>query len=153
MMKRELICLMISLLILSGCSGKYEIGDYYKNGDTKGIVIKNESDVLMVMSIDEAVNIDADSAARWASSYDGEGWSLPNKAMMGQIKKYKSVINKTLERKGLPTILTNNTFYWTETACSESHTYACGPDGIQCYFNQNSSPYYRARAVKIMNNK
>lgn len=154
MMKRNWICLMISLLVLAGC-GKYEIGDLYKDGDTRGVVVQtdNEGNALMVMSIDEAVDIDADSAARWVETLVGEGWHLPEKGEMAQIKKYKSLLNKTLERKGFSTILTNHTFYWTATPCSESHTYACGPDGIQCYFNQNASPFYRARGVKMIENK
>ena len=144
--------MIISLLFLAGCSGKYEPGDYYKVGNVKGVVVQTDDNgcVVMLMSLDEAVNIDADSAARWVETLDGDGWRLPGKSDMEQIRKYKSLINKTLERKELPTILTNHTFYWTATPCSDSHTYACGPDGLRCYFNQSASPFYRARGIKTI---
>lgn len=148
------ILLTFSLMVFAGCSGKYEIGDLYKDKDTKGIVVKVDGDgrAQLVMSLDEAVNIDADSAFIWAEQFDGGGWHLPTKEDMATIRKYKNLINSTLERKGYNTILTNHTFYWTGTPCSESHTYACGPDGIKCYFSQNASSNYRARAVKRIDN-
>ncbi len=144
------ILLTFSLLVFAGCNGKYEMGDFYNDKDTKGIVVQVDNDgrAMLVMSLDEAVDIDVDSAARWAGQIDGNDWRLPTKEEMNAVRKYKNVINSTLERKGCPTILTNHTFYWTGTPCSESHTFACGPDGIKCYFNQNHSSCYRARAVK-----
>lgn len=149
-MNRQWILLLISVLIFAGCDSKYELGDYYKSGDTKGIVVQvdAEGNPLLILSLFEAENVDADSAQNWVATLEGEGWQLPDKGEMEQINKYKSLINKTLERKGMPTILKNHTFYWTATPCSESHTYACGPDGTRCYFNQNASPLYRSRAVK-----
>lgn len=144
------ILLTFSLLVFAGCNGKYEMGDFYKDNDTKGIVVQVDGDgrAVLVLSLDEAVNINADSAFIWAEQFDGGDWHLPTKEEMTTIRKYKNLVNSTLERKGYNTILTNHTFYWTGTPCSESHTYACGPDGIKCYFNQNLSSCYRARAVK-----
>ena len=145
---RCLICVLSLSLFLQGCSISYECGDMFKVDGKQSVVVQVDDAgmPLMLLSLDEAVDIDADSAARWATSL-GEGWSLPTKEEMEYLKKYKSLINIKLEKKGESPFLKNQTFYWTSTDCSESHTYACGPQGIKCYFNTNSSHLYRARAV------
>ncbi len=144
------ICLAISPLLLAGCSGTYETGDYYSSGDVKGIVVKSDADgkARLVLSFDEVANLNADSAARWVAEYDNGQWRLPTNEEMTFMKKHRSLINKTLERKGQPLMLAGFTYYWTSTACSESHTYAGGPEGVKCYFNSNASPNYKARAVR-----
>ena len=139
-------------IILVSCRGNYEVGDIYRQGDIEGVVIRVAEDngEMLVLSTDEAAGVNADSANVWASSFGDSQWHLPSKDEMMLIRKYRSLINQTLERTGNPKILTNHTFYWTSTSCSESHTFACGPDGVHCYFSTNSSPLYRARAVRII---
>ena len=138
----------ISLFALAACNRAYEPGDYYGK-EAEGIVlaVDTEGNATMLLSLDEAKDLDADSAAKWAASL-GEGWYLPTKEEMALLKKYKSLVNITLERKKLPALLAVHTFYWSSTPCSDSHQYALGPDGVRCYFKTNASPYYRARAVK-----
>ena len=149
MTRSWIICLLISLLTLMSCNRRYEPGDYYSK-DVSGIVLAAdaEGNAMLLLSLEEAKDIVADSAALWAETLGDGLWRLPTKEDMSIIKKYKSLINKTLEYKKQPTVLSGHTFYWTATPCSESHTYACGPDGINCYFKTNATPHYRARAVK-----
>ncbi|MBP5189807.1 MAG: hypothetical protein J6031_02700 [Bacteroidales bacterium] len=140
---------MISAFWATGCGYRYEPGDLYRDGENKGIVIDTDDagNVKLIMSLDEISGIDADSATKWATS-TGNGWRLPTKNEIEKIRKYKALSNKTLNRKKMPPVLSGHTFYWTSTPCSESHTYACGPDGTKCYFSTNASVQYRARAVK-----
>ena len=126
-------------------SDRYLLKTERKDPDRIGVFFSYGNEQLPVL---RGLNFNADSAFIWAEQFDGGGWHLPTKEEMTTIRKYKNLVNSTLERKGYNTILTNHTFYWTGTPCSESHTYACGPDGIKCYFNQNLSSCYRARAVK-----
>ena len=145
-----LIYIIMFAAFCVGCTNGWQQGDFYKKNGSKGIVVAvdDAGNATLVLSLDECSNIDADSANRWAQGYDDGSWRLPSKDEMAQIKKYKSLINKTLQYKNEASVLTGHTFYWTSTPCSESHTYACGPDGVRCYFNTNASPHYRARAVK-----
>lgn len=140
--------LIVSFLTIVSCGNSYEVGDYYSNDTVKGIVVNvdEQGRPLMLLSIDEAIDIDADSAKQWAVALGSE-WHLPTKQEMEQVKKYKSLINQTLERRKYNGFLTGHTFYWTSTPCSETHHYACGPDGLRCYFNTNHSHCYRSRAV------
>lgn len=130
------------------CGRSYEPGDLYSCDSVNGIVLQtNENGApTMLLSIEEASNINADAALQWAESL-GNGWHLPDNEEMKIIKKYKSLINITAEREKISPVLTNHTFYWTSTPCSESHVNAFGPNGLRCYFRTNASPYYRARAV------
>lgn len=143
------LCLAISMLLLAACSS-YEVGDYYSKDNVKGIVlaVDAEGTPTMLLSVDEAANLDVDSAARWVASLGDTAWHMPSKDEMAIARKSRSLINITLDHKGLPAFLKNHTFYWTSTPCSESHSYACGPYGLQCYFNSNKSTHYRARAVR-----
>lgn len=152
MNKRILYTILGFALTLGGCSGGYELGDYYHAGGEKGIVlaVDDGGKVTMLMSVDEAHDLDSDSAMKWASNYADGSWHLPSKEEMAVIKKYKSLMNITIGHKKLQPVMAGHTFYWTSTPCSESHTFACGPDGIRCYFNTNTSPFYRARAVKTL---
>ena len=102
---------------------------------------------VLLLSMEEERGYDADSAQQWSASL-ADGWHLPDKEEMEQVRKYRSLLNSTLVRKGAPKVLEGHTFYWTATRCSETHFYACGPDGIRCYFHTTSSPLYRIRAVK-----
>lgn len=147
---RFLPFLLFGILVLAGCSKGYELGDFYSNGDLKGIVVAADADSQpsLILSLDEVTGLDADSAAQWAASlYDGS-WRLPTKDEIEVVKKYKYLINKTLQRKKMPPVMMGHSFYWTSSPCSESHTYASGPDGTRCYFNSNASPHYCVRAVK-----
>ena len=143
----------ISLFALAACNRAYEPGDYYGK-EAEGIVLAadSEGNATMLVSLVEAKDLDADSAAKWAASL-GEGWYLPSKEEMALLKKYKSLANITLDYKKMPPMLTGHTFYWTSTPCSGSHHYALGPDGIRCYFKTNASPCYRARAVKRLDSE
>lgn len=140
-------------LLLVGCSGIYEPGDMYKGDGFEGIVVTVDEDnqPLMVMSLEEASSLTADSALRWAEGL-GEGWRLPTKKEIAQIERVRSLINNTLKRKKLSTVFTDFTYYWSSTTCSESHCYACGPDGVGCYFKENDDPSYRARGVRGIEN-
>lgn len=145
----------ISLLIpffITACSGTYQSGDMYKCDGRQCIVVSVNADgsPAMCVSLEEGEGMDAISAAVWAVL--GEGWRLPTKEEIAVVRKYRSAINATLSKKGLPLLMENNTYYWTSTPCSESHTYACGPDGVRCYFSTNDGPAYRVRAVKIISN-
>lgn len=145
---------MMGSTSLSSCRRGYEPGDIIKVDGRRCVVADVDSDKhpVLLLSLEEASDLDADSAARWASTVMGDtNWHLPTREEMERVRKYKSMINMALEKKGEPTILRNHTFYWTSTQCSESHTYACGPIGLQCYFKTNHSTNYRARAVKAEN--
>lgn len=148
------ICLLLLLLTAVGCRQGYEPGDYYKSGGISGIVVDVDADgnAKLLMSLEEVQDIDADSASKWAAQLGDGSWRLPTKDEMGKVRKYRALINKTLEHKKLPAVLSGHTFYWTATPCSKSHTYACGPDGIRCYFSTNASPFYRARGVRSVEN-
>ena len=152
MTKKNILLLGLTTLIFIGCEHGYAPGDILKIDGTKGVVVEVSPDKkpLLLMSLDEIENVDADSAYRWASSFSDTSWHLPSKREMERVKKFKTLININLEKKGEKPILKYHTFYWTQTPCSESHTYACGPEGIGCYFSTNYSPYYRARAVKTL---
>ena len=141
------------LFLLVGCSGGYELGDYYKTDGSAAIVVDIDADnqPLLLLSVEEASNLDADSAVAWASAL-GDGWRLPNKNEMAKIERIKSLINKTLKQKTLPEVFKDFTYYWTSTECSETHAFACGPNGVSCYFKENQDPSYRARAVKEIEN-
>jgi len=144
------LCLVL-LSAFAGCSRHYEVGDYFKKGSLAGVVVDvTPEGGILLLSLDEACALDADSAAVWASSFGDAGWHLPDKEEMQQIRRHRSLINQTLENRGLGKILTNHTFYWTSTACSASHFFACGPDGIHCYFSTNNGSLYRARAVRTI---
>ena len=142
---------LIGSLLAVSCRGT-EPGDLYKCDGVKCVVVTvdGNGNPSLVMSLDEAVNIDADSALLWSTQV-GDGWHLPSKAEMELVKKNKSMINRGLEYKKMPVVLRNNTYYWTSTPCSETHVYACGPDGLRCYFRTNASHCYRARTVKVIN--
>ena len=155
--KRALV-LFAMAAFLTGCDGGQRVGDIYKNGDIKGIVVSvnSEGQPTMILSTDEAVALNADSALIWASklqSDNGTEWTLPTKEEMVLLKKYKSLINNTLRNNKLPLFLENGTFYWTSTPCSESHCNACGPDGVRCYFKKNDTYSYRARGVMRIESK
>lgn len=145
-----LIALCVACLV--SCDRSHLPGDIIVDNGTKCIVIESDDNgnAVLVMSLDEVVDINADSAVVWAKEHGGEGWHLPNKQEIEKMKKYRSVINQTLEKKNLPKILVNHTFYWSSTECSPSHVYACGPNGVRCYFRSNQSYLYRARAVKSL---
>lgn len=150
-----MLCLAVSALLLTGCGRHYEPGDYYSRNGVKGIVLQTdtEDNATLLLSIDEAVDIDADSALRWTATLGDTAWKLPTKEQMAVARKHRSLINITLRNKNLPTILTDHTFYWTATPCSGTHVFACGPDGLRCYFKSNHSSFYRARAVRKLENE
>ena len=160
---KKLICnrtllLFVVSFFFTGCSGEQRVGDLYKDGDIKGIVVSvnSEGHPTMILSLDEAVALNADSAVVWASNLqtvNGTKWTLPTKEEMILLRKYRSLINNTLRDKKLPLFLENGTFYWTSTPCSESHCNACGPDGVRCYFKMNDTYSYRARGVMRIENK
>ena len=152
-MKRLTLLLSIAaMLTISACSRSYMPGDFYSEGGLKGIVVTadEQGKPTLLLAPEETKGVTAAEAKEWVESYGDGGWHLPTKEEMEQVKKYKTLINKTLEQKKQPVVLTNHTFYWTSTPCSESHTYACGPDGLHCYFSTNNSPYYRGRGVSEM---
>lgn len=146
-----MLCLAVSALIITGCSSSYAPGDYYNNKDDKGIVLQAdaEGNATLILSLAESSNLNSDSALLWAASL-GQGWSLPSKEQLALARKYRSLINISLRNHKQSEFLTGHTFYWSATPCSESHVYACGPEGVRCYFKSNASPYYRARAVKVL---
>lgn len=148
---RLLILSALVALALTSCRG-YEVGDYYSRDDVSGLVLKvdDEGAPLMLLSMDEVADLDADSALLWGSTYDGGGWRLPNKEEMAYINKYRSLVNATLARRQEPQMMGPNTYYWTATPCSETHVFACGPLGLKCFFRTNHSPLYRARAVRYL---
>ena len=147
------IARLIGLLTMLTACGHYEVGDYYRKGALKGLVLEldDEGRPALVLSLDEATDLDADSANAWCRGYDDGSWRLPDKREMTQIKKYRSLLNQTLGRKG-EQLLGTNIFYWTSTPCSETHIYARGPLGIKCYFRSNHSAQYRCRAVRTIDN-
>ena len=140
-------------LLFSACN-HYEVGDYYHKGDLSGVIItlNEEGMPSLLLSLGEAKDLNADSALAWSANYDDGSWRLPDKREMTLINNYKSLLNATLQRKEAPQLFGSNTYYWTSTPCSESHTYACGPMGVKCYFRSNHSPLYRARAVRSIDN-
>lgn len=158
-MKRRLyniVYVLIGLSVLTACSG-YEVGDWYNHDGNKGVVLKVDEagQPTLLLAPEEAVDLTADSALLWAAQLDADSQaevSLPSKEEMEWLRGYRSVVNKTLNAKGKPTVLEGHTFYWTSTPCSESHYYAHGPDGVRCYFRGNQSSCYRARAVIRLNN-
>lgn len=152
MTMKWMLCWAVSAFLLIGCTRHYEPGDYYSRNDVKGIVLQAdaEGNATLLLSIDEASDITSDSALRWTATLGDTAWKLPTKEQMAVARKHRSLINITLRNKNLPTFLTDHTFYWTATPCSPSHVYACGPDGLRCYYHSNQSPYYRARAVRKM---
>ena len=141
------------LFLLVGCSGGYELGDYYKTDGSAAIVVDVDANKQpsLLLSVEEASNLDADSAAAWAAAL-GNGWRLPDKNEMTKIVRLKILLNKTLKQKTLPEAFKDFTFYWTSTQCSETHTYAYGPNGVSCYYKENQDPSYKARAVKEIEN-
>lgn len=145
-----LYLLLLGSLLTAACRGA-EPGDIYNCDGVKSVIVavNANGNPSMVMSLDEAINIDADSALAW-SLHVGDGWHLPSKAEMEIVRKNRSLINRGLELKKLSVVLRNNTYYWTSTPCSDSHVYACGPDGLKCYFRSNASHCYRARTVKVL---
>lgn len=147
------IILFVGLFVLVGCSGVYEPGDFYKGDGFEAVVVTVDeaNQPTMVMSLNELSSLNADSAIRWANSL-GDDWRLPDKNEVAKIERVRSLINSTLERRGLPPVLVGFTYYWSSTPCSESHTYACGPDGVGCYYSENAGSSYRARAVKTITN-
>jgi len=136
-------------LAFSSCKRSYRVGDLYHQ---QGIVVSVDADgqPTMLLSLDEQRNLDADSALRWAATLDA-GWSLPTKEQWELVRKQRILLNRTLDDKHLPAVVRGHTFYWSSSACSPSHTYACGPDGVRCYFRTNRSDLYRARAIYIFN--
>ncbi len=139
---------LLGVIVLVGCGGAYETGDYYSVNGVKGVVVTATDNALLVVSLDEARGLNADSALAWG---DGpEEWHLPSKTEIEQLWRFRSAINQTLERKGMGRIFGSHTFYWSSTECSPSHVYACGPDGVKCYFRSNKSHLYRARKVVLV---
>ncbi len=128
-----------------------EVGDYYKQGDVEGIVLTltDEGAPDMLLSVIEAVDLNADSARIWGATL-GEGWRLPSKEEMAVVAGVKRPVNITLEKKGLPLVLKGNTYYWTATESGPRNVYACGPEGIRGYFQLNHSSVYRARAIRYL---
>ena len=143
---------MFVIASFTSCTDVYEPGDYYRGDGFEGVVVSVDADnnPLLLLSIDEARSLSADSAILWAETL-GEGWRLPDKRELAQIDRGITLINKTSESKRKPKILVDFTYYWSSTPCSESHFYACGPDGVGCFFNENNGSSYRARAVRVMN--
>ena len=103
-------------LIASACSDSYETGDKYNTSDYEGIVVQvdDEGNPLMIISMVEASNINADSAARWAEGLnegkENSQWHLPSAEEMTVVKRAKAMINKSLENKKMSPILENHTF-------------------------------------------
>lgn len=149
---RNILLLFMCVVSFVGCNGVYEPGDYYRGEGYDAVVVTVDAgnQPTMVMSLDEANTLDADSALRWAEKL-GEGWRLPNKTEISQIERVKTLINNTLKKKDKPAVLVDFTYYWSSTPCSESHFYACGPDGVGCYYSENDGSTYRARAVRTVN--
>lgn len=149
--KGPILCLVLACLAMAACS-PYEVGDWYRKGDLQGVVLQlddNNEPTLLLLN-DEARDLDADSAQVWAAAIDARlpyDCALPTKEEFELIRKYKVVINGTLRKKGQPLVIYGHTFYWSSTPCSESHQYACSPDGVKCYFKPGHSDFYRARAV------
>lgn len=152
-MKKKIISIVIGTLLMAGCARNYEPGDYYSGEgyDAVVVTVDAENQPLMLMSLDEASSLSADSAMRWVETL-GEGWRLPDKNELSKMERVRSLINNTLQKKGLPKVFVDFTYFWSSTPCSESHTYACGPDGLNCYFSENASSSYRARGVRNINN-
>jgi len=144
-----LLLALTGSLALSSCSRSYRVGDLYHQ---QGIVVSVDADgqPTMLLALEEQCNLDADSALRWAATLD-EGWSLPTREQWELIRKQRILLNRTLDDKQLPSVARGHTFYWSSTACSPSHVYACGPDGVRCYFRSNHSDLYRVRAVFVFN--
>ena len=145
------ILLLVATLVATACN-RYEVGDYYRKGDVSGLVLTldEEGQPVLIVSLDEARDLDADSAKVWCAAYADGSWRLPDKREMQLIYKYRSLLNATLQRREQPQMMGSNTYYWTATDCSESHVYACGPLGVKCYFRTNHSPLYRVRAVRTI---
>ena len=137
----------ISLAALTACGGGYKVGDMYKR---QGVVVAVDGQGMptMLLALDEQANLDADSAQRWAATLE-QGWQLPSHDQWEQIRKQRTLINRTLADKGLPLVAKGQTYYWSSTPCSATHYYACSPDGIRCFFHSNKSNSYRCRAVYV----
>ena len=107
---RLLILSALVALALASCRG-YEVGDYYSRGDVSGLVLKvdDEGAPLMLLSMDEVADLDADSALLWGTTYDDGGWRLPDKEEMAYINKYRSLVNATLARRQEPQMMGPNT--------------------------------------------
>lgn len=153
--KLFLFFVLISL-VLTACQDTYSVGDYYNVDGDKGVVIAvDEAGVAtQILSLNEASNLNVDSALVWAAAL-GEGWKLIGNDQLETLSKNKIVVNETLKRKKAPSVLDMNTWYWSSVPCgdndeSASHYFAFGPDGLRCYFRENASPLYRARAIKVL---
>ena len=151
MIKLKKIIFLLIIAAMASCTGVYQPGDYYGGDGVEGVVVTvdSENNPLLLLSFDEASSLSADSAKRWATTV-GEGWRLPTREEIAQINRVKTLINKTLDRKKKPKIFMDFTYYWSSTPCSETHSYACGPDGVKCYYSENDGSSYKARAVKII---
>lgn len=141
---------LMTVLLLSVCGRNYVTGDFYRADGICGIVVDCDDThgTLLLLTIDEQSDLDADSAKRWASALNPDGWHLPTREEMEKVRRHRSAINNTLERKGFAKVVDGHTFYWTSTECSDSHVFACGPNGMQCYYRSNHSTLYRARGVR-----
>ena len=151
MSKLSKIILLLAIAALASCTRVYEPGDYYKGDGFEGIVVTVDANnsPMLLLSFEEAHSLAADSAEYWAEQI-GEGWRLPQKGELAQIYRVKTLINRTLEKKKKKLILNDFTYYWSSTPCSETHCYACGPDGVGCYYKENDGSSYRARAVRLI---
>lgn len=162
--KYSYFAVLLVVAALSSCSKTTEVGDIYRQDGIEGIVL--HVDTLGVpthlLSIEEAVDLDQDSAIVWAASLNGTSgnhqWVLPDSEQMQLLASHKSELNASLSQRGESSVLANGTWYWTSSRCENSfcptspvtHGWAYGPDGLRTYFKENHSPRYRARAVMVL---
>lgn len=163
---RNRIYILVALLALglAACQREVAVGDIYRDGSLKGIVVELDSEghPTMLLSLEEASGLCADTALMWADALNQNGeevqWVLPDYEQMNIVAQHKVEINAAAASRGEAKVLPNRSWYWTSTPCANefcpscpvTHVYALGPDGLRCYFKENHSALYRARAVLVL---
>ena len=123
----------------------YSIGDlYYTDGSTSDVTTPNNNKNISGIIFDTdghsyAYVIELDS--KWGNGMNGyysygNGWSLPSRTVMTNIKKNISTINKSLKIIGKPDIINYN--HWTSDWTNGVLPYGDNSGRSQLYF---SNPY------------
>lgn len=136
---------------MAGCQRSYTVGDLYRSNEGNGIVVTTDSTgaAQLILSVDEIADRAWDSAMALQDTA-AQGWRLPTSEEMKTLYAARIALNEALTDRDMPKIFGSRTWYWTSTPCSETHAYAWGPDGLKCYYKENSSPLYRVRMVKVL---
>lgn len=127
-MKKQLsICLSLLMVLITSCSTKseYAIGDYYNNGNDKGVVISINSTGQhgKIISLESMKCSGVDASATVSSL--GNGWYLPSAEEIEEVHNNLDIVNQTLEEKG-ETI--SMEYLWTSTF-ENGHQIAIKYDG------------------------